>query len=115
MWLLDPKNTPLWISGIVKEDRNENPTKLGTIYRNCGKDGKWNEYRISEFEEDKLFTFALTDGNYQCRYSFQPLLENETNLTYFEWVEKGEIGEPFTKEILKKLKTVLENPVLSLN
>ena len=108
-WLLDPKNTPLWVFSIVKEEKSENPTKLGTIYRNLGKNGKWNEYKITQFEEDKLFTFSLNDGNYKCSYTFQPLTDNEAELTYFEWVERGEINGPFSQEILEKLKKVLEN------
>lgn len=108
IWLLNPKNTPLWVSSIVKEERNEEPTKLGTIYRNMDKSGKWNEYKITEFEEDKLFTFSLNDGNYNCRYTFRPLGKNSTELTYFERVEHGEIEKPFTMDILKKLKSVLE-------
>lgn len=107
-WLLDPKNTPLWVPSIVKEERSEEPTKLGTIYRNQNKEGKWNHYKITEFEKDKLFTFSLNDGNYNCRYTFRPLGENKTELTYFEWVEHGEIDGPFTKETLGKLKSVLE-------
>lgn len=108
LWLLNPKNTPLWISSIVKEERNEEPTKLGTIYRNCGKNGKWNEYKITEFVSDKLFTFSASDGNYNCRYIFHPLGKNKTELTYFEWVKSGEIEEPFTQEILEKLKSDYE-------
>lgn len=105
-WLLNPKNTPLWVSSVVKEERNEELTKIGTTYRNLGKNEKWNEYKITEFEEDKLFTFSLSDGNYNCRYTFRPLGDNITELTYFERVEEGEIEEPFTMEILSKLKTV---------
>jgi hypothetical protein len=108
-WLLNPKNTPLWVSSIVKEEKSEKPTKLGTIYGNLGKNGKWNEYKITEFVEDKLFTFSLNDGNYNCRYTFHTLGDNETELTYFEWVEHGEIDGPFTQEILEKLKKVMEN------
>jgi hypothetical protein len=109
LWLLDPKNTPLWVSGVVHEERNEEPTKLGTIYRNRGKNGKWNEYEITEFEEDKLFTFSLRDGNYACRYTFESPLLDQTKLTYFEWVKKGEIEEPFTMKNLEKLKSVIES------
>jgi len=109
LWLLDPKNTPLWVSGVVKEERNDESTKLGTIYRNCGENGKWNEYEIIEFEEDKLFTFSLRGGNYACRYTFESPLLDETKLTYFEWVKSGDIEDPFTQDILEKLKRALEN------
>ncbi len=106
-WLLDPKNTPLWVPSIVKEERNEEPTRLGTIYRNQNKEGKWNEYKITEFEQNKSFIFSLNDGNYNCRYTFKPLGKDKTELTYFEWVERGEIEGPFTKEILEKLKSIM--------
>lgn len=107
-WLLNPKNTPLWLSSIVKEERSEEPTRLGTIYRNQSKKGKWNEYKITEFERDKLFTFSLNDGNYHCRYTFKALDKNTTELEYYEWVNKGKLEEPFTLKTLQKLKSVME-------
>lgn len=115
LWLLDPVNTSLWVTSIVKEERNENPTKLGTIYRNCGKDEKWNEYEITEFEENKSFTFSAKDGNYACRYTFISISNSETELTYFEWVEFGEINGPFAQDILEKLKLILEKKSIKQN
>lgn len=109
LWLLDPKNTPQWVPSIVKEERSENPTKMGTIYRNCGKDSKWNEYEITEFDENKSFTFSAKDGNYACRYTFVPVSSSETKITYFECVNSGEIDDPFTYDILEKLKKIIEN------
>lgn len=108
-FLLDPKNTPKWISGIVCEETNEWPPKKGTIYRNQDKiNGIWSKYIVTDLKENETFTFMQDDKNYHVRYVFKPLGDNSTELEYFEWVEKGTLLYPFTQGILKKLKRILE-------
>jgi len=63
---------------------------------------------VVEFEKDKMFIFAQKGRNYYVRYIFTPIGENKTELEYFEWVEKGVLEKPFTMDILKKPKKVLE-------
>jgi len=106
---LNPANTPSWISSIVKEEVNEKPTKIGTIYRNQNKNNKWSEYTVTDYEENKLFIFTSGDGNYSVKYTFMPISDNITEIEYYEWVNQGDLEEPFTIEVLNKLKSVLES------
>jgi len=106
---LNPDNTPSWISSIVKEEVNEKPTKIGTIYRNKNQNGKWSEYTVTAYKENELFIFNSDDGNYSVRYTFTPVGGNAVEVEYYEWVNQGDLKEPFTIEVLNKLKLVLES------
>ena len=106
---LNPANTPSWISPIVKEEVNEKPTKIGTIYKNQNQNGKWSEYTVTAYEENKLFIFTSGNGNYSVRYTFTPIGDNATGVEYYEWVNQGDLEEPFTIEVLNELRSVLES------
>lgn len=108
-FLLNPDNTPTWIPSLAKEEVSEKPTKRGTIYRNVDKNGKWSQYTVTEFYENKHFIFTSEDKNYSVKYTFRPINKNVTELEYYEWVEKGDLEDPFTEEIFNKLKSVLES------
>jgi uncharacterized protein YndB with AHSA1/START domain len=104
----NPKNTPLWIPSIEEEIAEEYPPKINTQYKNRGKDSDWDFYKVSEFEEGKTFTLTDLDENYTVRYSYKKINDNQTEMEYFEWMREGELSEPFTKDILLKLKSVME-------
>ncbi len=104
---LNPKNTPLWIDNIVSEQTNEWPVKLGTKYKNAN-GGKWSEYTVIQFEPNKLFEMKQSNSLYHVHYTFKKISDKKTKLTYFEWVEKGELEDPFCLAFLEKLKRVME-------
>jgi len=56
-----------------------------------------------------MFEFQSTSSSYHARYTLRPFNATTAELTYFEWMDKGELPEPFTIDILQKLKKVLEN------
>jgi hypothetical protein len=105
---INPNNTPLWIEHLEKEETNEYPPKIGTIYRNHGESKVWDEYFVSAFEENKVFELTSKDGIYHVRYTYIQINENITEMEYFEWVDQGELSNPFTVEVLQKLKEVME-------
>ncbi|MFA5174318.1 MAG: hypothetical protein WC438_04015 [Candidatus Pacearchaeota archaeon] len=105
---INPNNTPQWIKGIKEELSDNYPPNINTIYKNCDNSNRWNYYKVIEFIKNKIFTLRAFDNNYFVRYSYKKLGNNKTELEYLEWVEKGDLENPFTQDILEKLKEVLE-------
>src|SRR6185312_2340712 len=105
---LDPSNTPKWVDSIVAEQRNESPTKLGTIYRNQDRAGNWNEYEITAFTPGVMFVMSKKNSDYHVKYTLRPTGNNQCELEYYEWVDHGDIEDPFTQDILEKLKQIIE-------
>ncbi len=107
-FLLNPENTPLWVDSIKEERVDKLPVKLGTIFENRGAGSNWVRYKITSFEKDKEFTFSSLKTSYHVLYTFKSLGKDLCELTYFEWMDSGELEEPFDKTELQKLKKVLE-------
>lgn len=107
-FLLDPANTPLWVKSIVHEEKNESPPRVGTEYTNTNELGIDSTYEIVRLEINRMFELGQKDGLYHVRYTFEPVSDKRTRLVYFEWVDKGELEEPFHVGYLEKLKEILE-------
>jgi hypothetical protein len=106
---INPKNTPKWIKNIQKEEVEEWPIKIGSLYKNIDITGKLSEYIVILLEEDKIFELASKVEGYHVRYTYVPITNNSSSLEYFEWVDGGELENPFTQDVLNNLKTVMES------
>ena len=105
---INPSNTPKWIKNIVREETNERPVKIGTVYKNLNDKGIWTEYEVIQLEENKLFELKQKNNSYFVRYDYKLISPGTTKLTYTEWVEEGDINNPFGKDVLEKLKEIIE-------
>lgn len=104
----NPKNTHLWIFLIKKEIAEEYPPKIGTKYKNCDDASNWNFYKVIEIEKNKIFTLSDLKDDYNVKYTYQAIDDNKTEMEYFEWMKNGELKNPFTKDTLEKLKSIME-------
>lgn len=105
---INPRNTPHWLNSVVQEITSEWPIKVGSQYKNQSKDGIWGEYTVTALKENELFELVSKDGNYHVRYTHKTIDQHSSELTYYEWVDQGDLAEPFTIDILQKLKEIVE-------
>ena len=105
---INPNNTRLWIDNIVHEETNESRIQLGTEYKNLNKKGEWTKYKVVKFKLNKIFEMKQRKSSYHVRYTYEAISDKKTKLTYFEWVEDGELDQPFSPSVLEKLKKVVE-------
>ncbi len=103
------QNTPLWIDSINIEKTNEWPIKIGTIYKNQNKKDQWSQYFVTQLKPNELFELVSENGNYHVRYSYKDLNSTSSGVEYLEWVDQGELENPFNQTILIKLKTIIES------
>lgn len=104
----NPENTPKWIGSIAHEEIDHAPIRVGTIYRNTNQAGETTEYEMIEYDPPATFMLRQKGGSYSVRYIFQPVDDHTTEFTYHEWVEDGDLKDPFPQSHLDKLKQVME-------
>ncbi len=105
---ITPPNSALWIPSVDKEETNEWPIRIGTIYKLQNNKGELSEVIVVNLRENEIVEWISKDKNYHCRYTFKIIDNNISELEYAEWVDEGQIDKPFTLEVLEKLKFVLE-------
>ena len=109
-FIINPDNTPKWLDSIMAEETSDWPIVVGTIYKNRGWESTdWSEYVVAEFEENELFTLDEKDGPYHVRYTIKSIDDNSSELKHYEWVDEGELDNPFDQAVIEKLKSVLES------
>ncbi len=108
-YTVTPPNTKFWVDSIVDEKTSEWPIQVGTVYQEKMRNGEWESYTVINFKEDEIFELASKDGNYHVRYIYKPVGNSACELEYYEWVDVGDLKDPFTKIILEKLKSIIES------
>jgi hypothetical protein len=108
LFTITPPNSTKWIPSVMKEETNKWPIKVGTVYKLTNEKGEVSEVAIKDMKENEMVEWVSKDKNYHCRYNFQSINGDNTEFNYYEWVDKGQLGEPFNIEVLNKLKFVLE-------
>lgn len=104
---ITPPHSTLWIPGVIHEETDEWPVKIGTIYKLLTEKGSF-EVTVAGLKENAMVEWISNDKNFHCRYIYKNLGKDLTELEYFEWVNTGDLDEPFTIEVLQKLKIVVE-------
>lgn len=108
LFTITPPNSIRWIDDVIGEETNEWPVRKGTVYTLQTKESAFSEVTVTDIKSDEFVEWVSKDHNYHCRYLFKFINENMTELEYSEWVDDGELKEPFTLETLQTLKSVLE-------
>lgn len=103
---ITPPKAKLWVPGIINETTNEWPAKLGTVYTEYKSDSTSFNIIVTDYKENDYIEWKTEDGNYHVRYIFTPIDQNTTQLDY---IETGDVTQPFTQDVLEKLKQVIEN------
>jgi hypothetical protein len=108
-YTITPPNTKFWVDSIVDEKTSEWPVRVGTVYQEQMKSGGWENYKVVDFKENRVFELVSTDGNYHARYTYEPLGNSVCVLVYYEWVDLGDLKDPFNEDTLVRLKSLLES------
>lgn len=102
---ITPPKAKLWVPGIINEVTNEWLTKIGTVYTEYKKDNTSFNLIVTDYKENEYIEWKTEDGSYHVSYTFTPIDQTTTQL---EYIETGDVNEPFTQEVLEKLKEAIE-------
>jgi hypothetical protein len=108
-FVLDPKNTSKWVSFIKFESTDDWPPHVGTIYTNTDEEGNEREFKLTELKPGESFVMSKLSNTYHVRYTVEQLEGGKSELEYYEWMDEGNLAQPFTGKELEKLKHVMED------
>jgi uncharacterized protein YndB with AHSA1/START domain len=103
---ITPPKAKLWVPGNINETTNEWPAKVGTVYTEYKSDNTSFNIIVTDYKQNEYIEWKTEDGNYHVRYTFTFI---DNNSTMLEYVETGDVSEPFSQEVLEKLKQVIES------
>lgn len=103
---INPNKTHLWVPGMQKEETNEWPVRVGSVYRNTSDGQVWDEYVLTDLVENKFFKLEKKNSSYVVEYHYRELSPTNSELTYFEYGE--DLNNPFNQSILDGLKVIIE-------
>lgn len=104
----NPRNTHLWIDSIQQEIAEPYPPIVGTVYKNTSDGVHWDTYYVIGLEINNLFVLTDSQHNYHVQYTYRVIDEHTTEMEYREWMETGELANPFTIKTLESLKKVMD-------
>ena len=107
---INPKNTHTWFTGIIQEKIDTEKTHIGTIYSSTSNGENWSSFKCIDFIPNKLFVLESVEGDYCVQYDYEIISENETKMTYTEWMTdlEQDLSCPFEQKYLENLKQVME-------
>jgi len=102
----NPDNTHLWVPFVDEEIADKFSPTIGTLYKSRRKES-WNTSKVTKYIPNKLF--KLENAIFSVTYLYEEMDADITKLTYLESVKKGKLTNSFTKEVLQKLKSIIES------
>lgn len=108
-FVIKPPNSILWIDSIIDERTDNWPIKKGTIYTLKNKKNKLSRMTVEEYDSKNMVGWISEDKNYHCLYEISKVDKKSSLFKYSEWVDTGEIEDPFTQGVLVRLKKVVES------
>ena len=88
---------------------NPRPAQLGAIFLNINNLDEATSYEVIDIKTPETFTLHEQGGHYSVRYTLIPLGDAKTEFIYHEWVDEGELKDPFGQACMEKLKEILES------
>jgi hypothetical protein len=101
-------NTKYWIPGVIDEAIDTEFVAVGTRHTLTTSDGRSFVVVVAAYKENEYIEWTDEVKIFYCRHEYSTTQQGFTKLDYIEWMEFGELKEPFEQTTMDKLKGVLE-------